>query len=95
LFATYSLRKFGLQGQPETPWQLQGKRIIQLNNQYLESLNVSHLIEAHITGLVNSFDDPYQVLYSQNIIITASNPNSARSASITLHSTDKIALTTL
>lgn len=59
LFATYSLRRVGLRGQPETPWQLQGKRIIQLSNQYLERLNVSHLIEAHITGLANTFDDPF------------------------------------
>ena len=64
---------------------MKGNEIKQIHNNELQALNVTNSIR----GSIKNFqpDNPnitFQTLYTQSLIITASNPSSARSATIIL-----------
>jgi len=55
MFEVFSLKNFNnLQQKEEVPWHLNGHTIIQFNNQYLERVNISNLLRAHISGMANN-----------------------------------------
>jgi hypothetical protein len=92
-FSGYSIQNGG-GDESEIPWLFQATTLIQLNNDYLELLNVTNVLRGYIKRLSPEGQAaPDDILYTQKIQITANNIASARSAIIILKAVDLIELT--
>ena len=92
MFSGYSLQN-GAPGSQEIPWIFQGQTLVHFNGQFLEVLNITHLLTAYIKGVTPDGKSQGDTLYTQKIQISANNIASARSAIIVLKSVDRITLT--
>lgn len=89
-FAAYVFKRFQTeQTKNNYPWVLEHSHIYHLVENKLEVISLNNSLTATISGLNQTEGEP---LYTQNIVITANNPSSGRSANILLQAVDQIKL---